>query len=90
MLRFTTHATQRMAQRAISESDVELASLLGIEVSNGLLVRKKDCQAIERRLREAIKKIHHLDGKRIVERDGQVITAYHATTRMQKRLLRKL
>jgi|HubBroStandDraft_4_1064222.scaffolds.fasta_scaffold995213_2 hypothetical protein len=88
-LSFSQHATVRCAQRGIPLDDAELIMLIGSEISDGYLVRAKDCQAVERKLKEAITRIRRLKGKRLVVADGRVITAFHATTPEHRRLLRR-
>jgi hypothetical protein len=84
----TNHAITRLAQRGMSLSNVELITVIGSEVRDGYFVRTKDCQAVERELKQLIRRIRRLKGKRIVVADGRVITAFHAKPREERRLLR--
>ena len=82
------HATARMAQRAIKLKDAELMRLIGTEVDDGYLVRAKDCQEVEREVKRFLDRVWRLEGKRLVIADGRILTAYHASRRYQRRLLR--
>ncbi len=84
----TEHAIMRMAQRGIQASDLELILTIGSEVGDGVLVRKKDIQAVEQVVRSLLKRLKRLEGKRLVLGNGHLITAYHATPRDTDRLLR--
>lgn len=85
----TGHALTRMAQRGIRFTDIDVIMAVGTEVKDGILVRRKDVEMAERCLREAIKALRRVEGKRLVMADGQLLTAYHARGGVQRRLLRK-
>ena len=87
-LSMTTHAVTRMAQRAILPSDLEIILAFGSEVEGGILVRAKDVECAERALRNLLKRVQKVRGKRLVMADGCLVTAYHATDREQHRLMR--
>jgi len=87
-LLLTHHASVRMAQRSVSLQDAELITLIGTEVSDGYLVRAHDCQQIETQLKQFLDRIRKLQGKRLVTARGRIVTAYHASRRKQRRLLR--
>jgi hypothetical protein len=72
-----------MSQRGIREDDAELIPLIGTEVGDGYLVRTKDCQAAERELKDLLQRIWRIHGKRLVVRDGKIVTAYHSLRRHQ-------
>jgi len=84
----THHASVRMAQRSVSLQDAELITLIGTEVSDGYLVRAHDCQRIEMKLKQLLDRVRKLQGKRLVIAKGQIVTAYQASRRKQRRLLR--
>jgi hypothetical protein len=85
----TQHGAVRMAQRGIPARDAELIALIGTEVGDGYLVRCKDVQAAEREIKHLLARIRRLEGKRLVTADGRIITAYQATRRQQRGLLRR-
>ena len=87
-LSLTTHAITRMAQRAILPSDLEIILAFGSDVEDGILVREKDVECAERALRNLLKRVQKMKGKRIVLAEGLLVTAYHATDREQHRLTR--
>lgn len=87
-LALTNHAITRMAQRAILPSDLDIILTFGSEVDDGILVRHKDVENVERAIRELLKRIQKMKGKRIVVSEGQIITAYHASGRRLNRLTR--
>jgi hypothetical protein len=84
----TRHAAIRMAQRSISLRDADLIAMLGSAVADGYLVREKDYQAVERRIKHLLVRVRRLRGKRLVVANGRIITAFHVTRRQQRRLLR--
>jgi hypothetical protein len=85
----TRHAAMRMAQRSIPLRDADLIAMVGTRVEGGYLVRERDCQVAEHFIRKVLERIRRLRGKRLVVADGQVVTAFHATRRQQRRLLRR-
>jgi hypothetical protein len=84
----THHASVRMAQRSVSLQDAELITMIGTEVSDGYLVRAHDCQQIEMQLKQFLDRVRKLQGKRLVIARGRIVTAYQASRRSQRRLLR--
>jgi len=86
----TGHAAVRMAQRGIRLKDADLIALIGTEVDGGYLVLTKDCQKIERELKRFLERVWRMCGKRLVVTNGQVLTAYTASRRYQRRLLRNV
>ena len=87
-LMLTQHAARRMTQRSIAADDLELIFLIGTEVEGGFLVRKKDCQAAQRQLKDLMERVGRLAGKRAVIVGDHVVTAYHALDATKRRLLR--
>ena len=88
-LTVTSHAITRMAQRAILPSDLDIILAFGSEVEGGFLVRESDADCAERAIRNLLKRLQKIKGKRIVTTDGRLDTAYHASSREQRRLLRR-
>jgi hypothetical protein len=84
----TRHAAMRMAQRSITLKDADLIALIGTEVEGGYLVRAKDYQGIETELKRFLQRLRRIVGKRLIVSNGQVVTAYHASRKYHKRLLR--
>ncbi len=84
----TGHAALRMAQRSIRPKDSELILLIGTRVDGGYLVREKDYQEAERILKELLRRLRRLVGKRLIVADDRIVTAYHASNTSQRRLLR--
>jgi len=87
-LSITNHALTRMAQRGIRSNDLDLILAVATEVDDGLLVRRKDVLLIERQVKALLKRLHRLEGKRLVVSDGHLVTAYHASAPQQSRLLK--
>ena len=88
-LMLTGHATIRMAQRGIDSKDAELIALVGTEVEGGYLVRNKDYQELERQLKGLLQRLRRVTGKRLIVDGSRVVTAYHASVRQKRRLMRK-
>jgi RNA-binding protein YhbY len=86
---FTRHAIARMGQRGIRDDDLELIRLIGTPVENGYLVRERDFQTFELALKRLADDARRQIGKRVVEVDGTVVTAYHASRGKERRLVRR-
>ncbi len=87
-LPLTAHAMVRMAQRGIRIEESDLIVQFGTPVDDGFLFREEDCQALESEMKMWLERIKRLRGKRLVVANGQIVTAYHATKRQRRRLLR--
>jgi hypothetical protein len=85
----TRHAAVRLAQRAISVSDLELIANFGTEVSDGYLFLDKNCVALETQLKSILQRVQKLRGKRIVVDGGQLITAYTASKSKMRKLTKQ-
>ena len=88
-LMLTEHAKVRTAQRAIKPEDCELIELIGTEVDDGYFVRAQDCQRVEKELKKLLERVRRIRGKRLVVANGRIVTAYHASSRQERRLLRE-
>ena len=87
-VRFTNHAYERLAQRGLQVSDVDLILEIGSEVDDGFIVRDKDLQEVERAIKMFMTRVRRLKGKRLVVSEGCLITAFHAKRSEERRLLR--
>ena len=87
-LRLTAHAVMRMAQRGLTNDDIELIRWIGTEVEDGYLVREKDFQVLDRELKQLRDHARKLVGKRLVLEGDRLITAHHAVRSKQRLLLR--
>jgi hypothetical protein len=87
--KITRHAAIRMAQRGIPVQDLEFITLIGTEVNDGYLVLDADCRNFESLLKRVLQQVKRWRGKRLVISEGQVVTAYHATNREIRHLLRR-
>jgi hypothetical protein len=87
-LTITTHAAVRMSQRGIMPKDAELIVLIGTEINDGYLVREKDYMEVEHRLKQLLRSFRRLVGKRLVVKDGYIVTAYHPSKTRERDLLR--
>ncbi len=84
----TRHAMVRVSQRGIGFGDVALVECIGTEVEGGHLVRQKDFQDFERVLKSLRDQARRLVGKRVGRDGAVVVSAYHASRRKERRLLR--
>jgi hypothetical protein len=62
---------------------------IGSEVEDGILVRNKDCEALECALKGLLDRVRRLKGKRLVVSEGRLITGYRAEGRRARRLVRQ-
>lgn len=84
----SNHAICRLSQRGLSIADANFIVANGTEVEGGYIFLKKNCSLLERELKFQLQRIRKLCGKRVVEEDGHLITAYHATKSKTHRLLK--
>jgi hypothetical protein len=84
----SVHAVARMAQRGIKNSDLDLIAHIGTEVDDGLLITERDYQKFEREQKQLLERARRICGKRFVICDGKLVTAYQASRRNNRRLLR--
>jgi hypothetical protein len=87
-LTVTRHAEIRMAQRSILLGDADLIAMVGTKVEDGYVLLEKDYQAVEHFIKKFLQRIRRLRGKRLVVIEGQIVTAFHATRRQHRQLLR--
>ncbi len=85
----TAHAATRLAQRGLGNDDLELIALIGSEVEGGYLVREKDFQALDQKLKHLRDRARKLVGKRLVVEGSHLITAYHTHRNKERHLLRR-
>jgi hypothetical protein len=78
----------RMAQRGIRMEESELIAQYGTPVADGYLFREEDYEVLENEMMMWLERIRRLRGKRLIIADGRVVTAYHATKKQRRRLLR--
>jgi len=88
-LRTTEHAVARLAQRALSPEDVDLILSFGTEVPDGYFMRDADTRQVVDALRGMIQKIERTRGKFVVTAGDRIVTAYPASRRKQRHLLRR-
>lgn len=87
-LTLTTHAAVRMAQRGVMPKDAELIVLVGTQIDDGYLVRDSDYQEVEHALKRLLQRLRRVVGKRLIVKNGRIVTVYHPTAKYQRRLLR--
>ena len=87
-MNITKHAQQRIQQRGLSATDLEIILTHGTETRGGYYLRRKDTERVEVELKKLINQLHRLTGKYVVVEGNTVITAYHPGQRSQKNVLR--
>jgi hypothetical protein len=87
-LAVTKHAATRMSQRGIVPNDAELIVLIGTQIDDGYLVRERDYREAEQSLKQLLQNFRRLVGKRLVVKNGQIVTAYRASKQKERYLLR--
>ena len=87
---YTRHAETRMQQRGARSGDITLILACATQIDDETwLVRRQDAKReIERRKRE-IQTLERLTSRKLVMRDGRVITTYPSRAADQKRTLRR-
>ena len=87
---YTRHAKIRMQQRGIRESDIPIILACGTQIDDEtwLMCNRDATREIEARKRE-IQTLSRLANRKVVIRNGRVITAYPSNSTDQKRTLRR-
>jgi FKBP-type peptidyl-prolyl cis-trans isomerase (trigger factor) len=87
-LDFTAHASKRLRQRGLRENDIEVIHQCATEVEEAcFLLTKKDVRREVARLKQEIRTLERLEGCKLVMSGDQVVTAYKASSKNQKRSL---
>ena len=87
---YSRHAKTRMQQRGIRKSDIPIILACGTQIDDEtwLMCNRDTAREIEARKRE-IQTLSRLANRKVVIRDGRVITAYPSNSADQKRTLRR-
>ena len=87
---YSQHARTRMQQRGIRKADIPIILAYGTQIDDETyFMRNRDAaREIETRKRE-IQMLSRLVNRKVVIRDGRVITAYPSNPADQKRTLRR-
>jgi len=70
-------------------ADTELIVNFGTAVDDGYIFLGKNCDEVESELKAAMQRVRHLRGKRVVLKEGNLVTAYHATRKTTRKLLNR-
>ena len=81
------HAEERMQQRGMRPSDIQLICEFGTETRDGYFLRSRDKARAISDLKNLIGRLEHLDSRYVVVDGNHVLTAYKASTRKQKKIL---
>lgn len=87
---YSRHAKTRMQQRGIRKSDIPIILACGTQIDDEtwLMCNRDATREIEMRKRE-IQTLSRLANRKVVIRNGRVITAYPSNSADQKRSLRR-
>lgn len=87
---YSRHAETRLQQRGIRKADIRIILAYGTQIDDETyFMRNRDAaREIETRKRE-IQTLSRLVNRKVVIRDGRVITAYPSNPTDQKRTLRR-
>ncbi|MYB58946.1 MAG: DUF4258 domain-containing protein [Gemmatimonadetes bacterium] len=87
---YSQHARTRMQQRGIRKTDISIILACGTKIDDETyFMRNRDAnREIETRKRE-IQMLSRLANRKVVIRDGRIITAYPSSPADQKRTLRR-
>ena len=87
---YTRHAETRLQQRGIRKTDIPIILACGTQIDDEtwLMCNRDAAREIEARKRE-IQTLSRLANRKVVIRDGRVITAYPSNPSDQKRTLRR-
>jgi hypothetical protein len=88
-LKLSSHAATRVQQRGIRESDIPVILDAGTPMDNeSVLLLSQDVDREIRKYKKAISTLERLRGCRVILAGETVVTAYRATCKTEKRLLR--
>lgn len=85
--RLTKHAEVRMQQRGRRPKDIEFVLRHGTETPEGILLTRRDVDAIEQEARRVIALAHKLQNVFVPCVDGTVKTVFKASNAQQRRML---
>jgi hypothetical protein len=85
-LELSLHAMGRAGQRGKRLSDLDLVRDFGTPVRDGYYLHKKDVDRALGDLKRLLRRLEHLVGTYVVERDGTVVTVYQPTKAQRRRL----
>ena len=87
---YTRHAKTRIQQRGMRKSDIPIILTCGtqIDYETWFMCNRDAAREIETRKRE-IQTLSRLVNRKVVIRDGRIITAYPSNPSNQKRTLRR-
>ncbi len=85
-IQVTHHAASRCAQRGLSDDDLRMVELLGLEVPDGYLLCEQQARKFATVLRHCADRVEKLVGARLVTQRGRLVTAYRTTRAKQRRL----
>ena len=87
---YSRHARTRMQQRGIRKADIPIILAYGTQIDDEtyLMCNRDAAREIETRKRE-IQALSRLVNRKVVIREGRVITAYPSNSADQKRTLRR-
>ena len=86
-MNLSSHAQQRLRQRGLTRSDIDLILMHGTETRDGYYLRLRDVEDAENEHRKLVNQLNRLAGKYVVVEADTVITAYHPGKKKQKRVL---
>jgi len=88
-LRLSKHATNRVRQRGVRESDIPVIMNAGTPIGNdSVYLLSQDVDREIREHKQAIAKLERLRGCRVVIEDQTVVTVYRPSRKTGKKLLR--
>jgi len=87
-LTLTNHAETRLRQRGMLETDLQLITQFGTSVGDAIFMRTKDIQKGIEGLKRIIQRLEHLKGRTLIMNGDTVITAYKATRKHEKKIIR--
>ena len=87
---YTRHAKTRIQQRGMRKSDIPIILTCGTQIDDEtwFMCNRDAAREIETRKRE-IQTLSRLVNRKVVIRDGRIITAYPSNPSNQKRTLRR-
>lgn len=84
------HASARVRQRGLRESDIPIILDAGTPVNDdSVLLLDRDADREIRKLKRQISKLERLRGCRVVIVGDKIVTVYRPTRKTEKRLLRR-
>lgn len=86
-MELSVHAQQRIQQRGMRKTDVELIMRFGTRVNDGYFLRTRDVLQAQHDLKIVMSRLDRLSGRVVITAGSTVVTTYVVSRDKQRKLL---